>query len=61
MNAGQMVHDVRAAVGAHFPVEFYGRMGGVIPMPEEIERESRAALQPFLNPELEGHHGNLRD
>lgn len=39
MNAGQMLHDVRAAVGAHFPIHFYGRIGGVIPMPDEIERE----------------------
>jgi 2-oxoglutarate/2-oxoacid ferredoxin oxidoreductase subunit alpha len=43
MNAGQMVDDVRLAVGGQVPVRFYGRMGGVIPMPDElsaaIERE----------------------
>ncbi len=36
MNAGQMVEDVRLAVNGKCPVEFYGRMGGVIPSPEEI-------------------------
>jgi 2-oxoglutarate ferredoxin oxidoreductase subunit alpha len=36
MNAGQMVEDVRLAVNGKIPVEFYGRMGGVVPSPEEI-------------------------
>lgn len=36
MNAGQMVEDVRLAVNGKVPVEFYGRMGGVVPSPEEI-------------------------
>jgi 2-oxoglutarate/2-oxoacid ferredoxin oxidoreductase subunit alpha len=36
MNAGQMVEDVRLSVNGQTPVEFYGRMGGVIPSPEEI-------------------------
>ena len=36
MNAGQMVEDVRLAVEGRVPVEFYGRMGGIIPSPEEI-------------------------
>lgn len=36
MNAGQMLDDVRLAVGGQIPVKFYGRMGGVIPVPEEI-------------------------
>jgi 2-oxoglutarate ferredoxin oxidoreductase subunit alpha len=42
MNAGQMVEDVRLAVEGRVPVEFYGRMGGVIPMPEEIEARIEA-------------------
>ena len=41
MNAGQMFHDVREAVGRNVPVEFLGRMGGKIPMPHEIEEEIR--------------------
>lgn len=36
MNAGQMVEDVRLAVNGKIPVEFYGRMGGIIPAPDEI-------------------------
>lgn len=36
MNAGQMLDDVRLAVGGQIPVKFYGRMGGVVPVPEEI-------------------------
>jgi len=36
MNAGQMVEDVRLAVNGKIPVEFHGRMGGIIPTPEEI-------------------------
>ncbi len=36
MNAGQMVEDVRLAVDGRCPVRFYGRMGGVIPLDDEI-------------------------
>ena len=36
MNAGQMADDVRRCVSAHTPVHFRGRMGGMIPMPDEI-------------------------
>ncbi|MFH1198511.1 MAG: 3-methyl-2-oxobutanoate dehydrogenase subunit VorB [bacterium] len=36
MNAGQMVEDVRLAVNGKVDVEFLGRMGGIIPNPEEI-------------------------
>lgn len=36
MNAGQMVEDVRLAVNGKVPVEFFGRMGGIIPTPEGI-------------------------
>ena len=42
MNAGQMLHDVREAVGRHIPVEFLGRMGGKIPFPTEVEAEIHA-------------------
>jgi 2-oxoglutarate ferredoxin oxidoreductase subunit alpha len=37
MNAGQMVHDVREIVGGQAHVQFVGRMGGTIPMPDEVE------------------------
>ncbi len=36
MNAGQMVEDVRLAVNGKIPVEFHGRMGGIVPTPEEV-------------------------
>jgi len=36
MNAGQMVEDVMLAANGKIPVEFIGRMGGIIPTPEEI-------------------------
>ena len=36
MNAGQMLEDVRLAVEGRCPVHFYGRLGGIIPLPDEI-------------------------
>ncbi len=36
MSAGQMVEDVRLAVNGKVPVEFFGKMGGIIPAPEEV-------------------------
>jgi 2-oxoglutarate ferredoxin oxidoreductase subunit alpha len=36
MSAGQMVEDVRLAVSGKVPVEFYGRMGGIVPSPDEV-------------------------
>jgi 2-oxoglutarate ferredoxin oxidoreductase subunit alpha len=36
MNAGQMLDDVKLAVAGRAPVRFYGRMGGVVPLPDEI-------------------------
>ena len=36
MNAGQMVEDVKLAVGNKAEVHFYGRMGGGIPSDKEI-------------------------
>ena len=36
MSAGQMVEDVKLAVGCAVPVEHYGRMGGMIPSPDEL-------------------------
>lgn len=36
MNAGQMIEDVKLAVCGQKPVHFYGRMGGIIPTPQEV-------------------------
>ena len=41
MNAGQMLNDVRMVAGRAKPIKFLGRMGGSIPLPEEIEREAK--------------------
>ncbi len=45
LNAGQMVEDVRLAVAGKVPVEFYGRMGGMLPTPEEIEAHLEKLIQ----------------
>lgn len=46
MNAGQMVEDVRLATGGQIPVQFYGRMGGIIPATEDVVKE------------IEGHYNH---
>ena len=35
-NAGQMVEDVKLAVEGKVPVHHFGRMGGIVPAPEEV-------------------------
>ena len=44
LNAGQMVEDVRLAVEGAVPVLFHGRMGGMIPTPEEVLEKLEANL-----------------
>ncbi len=41
MSAGQMLEDVRLAVEGRALVEFYGRMGGMVPFPGEIVERVR--------------------
>lgn len=49
MNAGQMLDDVLRSVKGRIPVEFYGRMGGIMPFPEEILSEiQRVATGPIV-------------
>jgi 2-oxoglutarate/2-oxoacid ferredoxin oxidoreductase subunit alpha len=36
LNSGQMVEDVRLGVNGKIPVEFFGRLGGMMPTPESI-------------------------
>ncbi len=36
MSAGQMVEDVRLSVNGVVPVEHYGRLGGIMPAPDEV-------------------------
>jgi 2-oxoglutarate ferredoxin oxidoreductase subunit alpha len=39
MNTGQMLEDVRSIVSRRVPVEFFGRLGGVVPFPDEVLAE----------------------
>ncbi len=41
MNHGMMLEDIQAVVAGRVPVEFFGRMGGVTPFPDEILDEIR--------------------
>jgi 2-oxoglutarate ferredoxin oxidoreductase subunit alpha len=36
MSAGQMLEDVKLATCGSAPIHFFGRMGGMVPLPEEI-------------------------
>jgi 2-oxoglutarate ferredoxin oxidoreductase subunit alpha len=45
MNSGQMLEDVIKAVGTSIPVEFYGRMGGVVPYPDEVYKEIKRIIK----------------
>jgi 2-oxoglutarate ferredoxin oxidoreductase subunit alpha len=47
MNAGQMVEDVRLAINGKCPVHFYGRMGGMIPSPEEVLTQVESIAREF--------------
>ena len=36
MSCGQMIEDVKLALECRRPVHFYGRVGGIVPSPEEV-------------------------
>ena len=36
MSAGQMVEDVQLSINGKIPVHYYGRMGGMVPTPDEV-------------------------
>ena len=44
INAGQMVDDVRLAVNGAEKVEHFGRLGGIVPEPEEIVKALKEKL-----------------
>ena len=50
MNTGQMLDDVLLATRGRVPVEFYGRLGGVVPFPDEIVGELRRIASSPLSP-----------
>ena len=45
MSAGQMLEDVRLATRDSVPIHFFGKMGGVVPLPEDILREIEAIAE----------------
>lgn len=36
LSAGQMLEDVKLVVNGRIPVNFFGRLGGIVPSPEEV-------------------------
>jgi 2-oxoglutarate ferredoxin oxidoreductase subunit alpha len=49
-NTGQMLDDVILATRSRTPVEFYGRLGGMLPMPDEILAEIKRMVKgPLVN------------
>ena len=51
MSMGQMVDDVRLSVDCKIPVSFYGRTGGMIPSPADVQAEIEKLLK---QPERKG-------
>ena len=45
INAGQMIEDIRLAVKCQVPVEYYGRLGGIIPEPEEVVAKIKTMIR----------------
>ena len=45
INAGQMIEDVRLAVNGAVPVAHFGRLGGIVPEPDEIVNALKEKLQ----------------
>jgi 2-oxoglutarate ferredoxin oxidoreductase subunit alpha len=44
MSAGQMIEDVLLSVSGKVPVKHFGRMGGVIPTPEEVVENLKSKI-----------------
>jgi 2-oxoglutarate ferredoxin oxidoreductase subunit alpha len=42
LNAGQMLEDVRLATHDSVPIKFFGKTGGVVPLPEDVLGEIQA-------------------
>ena len=45
INAGQMIEDVKLAVNGEEPVAHFGRLGGIVPEPEEIVEAIRTSFK----------------
>jgi 2-oxoglutarate ferredoxin oxidoreductase subunit alpha len=57
MNSGMMIDDVNLATKGRIPVEFYGRLGGMTPFPDEILDEIHRITE---NPPTEIKNGQAR-
>jgi 2-oxoglutarate/2-oxoacid ferredoxin oxidoreductase subunit alpha len=44
LNLGQMLDDVKIAVEGKVPIEFYGKVGGIVFTPDEIKRKIEESL-----------------
>jgi 2-oxoglutarate ferredoxin oxidoreductase subunit alpha len=52
LSAGQMMEDVRLALGGTVPVLHHGRMGGMVPSPDEVVAAARRAWSTTEAPPL---------
>jgi len=55
LSSGQMVEDVRLAVEGRCPVAFHGRMGGMVPTPDEVLGALKALRGRTERTRGEGH------
>lgn len=53
LNAGQMVEDVRLSVNGRSRVHFFGRPGGAIMLPEEVQERILSLLSPHYSTSVE--------
>ncbi len=51
MNTGQMLEDVKMAVKGKVPIEFYARVGGIVPYPDEILGEIHRLVHEPKSPD----------
>jgi 2-oxoglutarate ferredoxin oxidoreductase subunit alpha len=51
MNTGQMLEDVKMAVKGKVPIEFYARLGGIVPYPDEILSEIHRLVHEPKSPD----------
>ena len=52
MSTGQMIDDVKIAVNGRLPVHFFGRTGGIVPTPLEIEQKAEEIVAARLAREV---------
>jgi len=59
LSSGQMVEDVRLAVEGRCPVAFHGRMGGLVPTPNEVLGALKALRARVERTRSAGHHAHV--